>query len=408
MRRSETLPQRSQAQLYSSCLEVMPVDLEQQLPWPSYRKCFFVLKTTAVNITVLCSICRKEYSTSKTCSSNLRKHLEKKHPTALKEFDSKKRKAEHGPTVADKRHTGNSSTQTLESCLAATSRPKALSQSRLDRVFGEAERDQYFVANNITEVLDSGSNKDFSQDIHLPRHRRCAAHTLNLVASVDAKNACNNGTYREMARTVFSKLKTLCRKQSQSVQADEATKAALGRHPPVPNATRWNSLFNAMKYIDEVPKGRMDATFDALSLPRLQHEESMFIDEYCTAMYTVAKALDILQGEQYMYISVLQPTLQSLLRYQRSLPPLNYCTTLASSLQDAVKKWREKFPVPISLLSYLIACSRRGACAFVPRIVRGVLEDADLALAAAVHPKFKLSWMTVVRKAATLRLLEEE
>ncbi|KAL3172226.1 hypothetical protein MRX96_013206 [Rhipicephalus microplus] len=182
-----------------------------------------------------------------------------------------------------------------------------------------------------------------------------------------------------MARTVFSKLKTLWRKQSQPVQAAEAIKGTLGRHLSVPNATRWNSLFNAMKYVNEVLKGKMDATFDALSLPRLQHKESMFIGEYCKVMCAVAKALDILQGEQYMYKGVLQPTLQSLLRYQRSLPPLKYCILLAWSLQDAVKK---RFS--------------------------GVLEGADLALAAAVHPKFKLSWMTEARKAATLRLLEEE
>ncbi|KAL3185435.1 hypothetical protein MRX96_005459 [Rhipicephalus microplus] len=123
----------------------------------------------------------------------------------------------------------------------------------------------------------------------------------------------------------------------------------------------------------------MGATFDAFSLPRLQHEESMFIDEYCKAMNAVAKRLNILQGEQYMYMGVLQPTLQSLLRYQRSLPPLKYCTPLASSLQDAVKK---RFSA--------------------------VLEDANLALAAAVHPKLKLSWMTEVQKAVTLRLLEED
>ncbi|KAL3182654.1 hypothetical protein MRX96_034568 [Rhipicephalus microplus] len=64
---------------------------------------------------------------------------------------------------------------------------------------------------------------------------------------------------------------------------------------------------------------------------------------------------------------------------ERSLPPLEYCTPLASSLQDAVKKRFSE-----------------------------VLEDADLALAAAVHPKFKLSWMTEARKTATLRLLEKE
>lgn len=207
-------------------------------------------------------------------------------------------------------------------------------------------------------MLDSGSNNS-SHEIHLPRHRRCAAHTLNLVASVDAENACSNAKYGEMARTVFGKLRIVWRKQAQSVQAAEAIKTALGRQLPVPTATRWNSLFNAVKFINEVPKGRVDATFDALSLPRLQQEEYRFIDEYCKvyfeyfftikqcvyfislffqAMYGVAKALDILQGEQYMYMGVLQPTLHSLLRYQRSLPPLKYCKPLASALQEAVTK----------------------------------------------------------------------
>ncbi|KAL3173425.1 hypothetical protein MRX96_042090 [Rhipicephalus microplus] len=103
-------------------------------------------------------------------------------------------------------------------------------------------------------------------------------------------------------------------------------------------------------------------------------EESMSIHEYCKAMYAVAKALDILKGEQCMYMDIVQPTLQSLLRYQRSFPPFKYwyCTPFASSLQDAVKK---RFS--------------------------GVLEDADLALATAVHPKFKLSWMTEAQKAVT-------
>ncbi|XP_049271309.1 uncharacterized protein LOC125758310 [Rhipicephalus sanguineus] len=133
------------------------------------------------------------------------------------------------------------------------------------RVFGETlQHDRDFVANSIADVLDSGSNNDSSQ-IYLPQHTRCAAHTLNLVASVDAKNAGNNVAYSEMVRTVFVKLRTLWSKQALSVQAAEATKTALGRQLPVPNATRWNSLFNVVKFINEIPKGRVDATFDALS-----------------------------------------------------------------------------------------------------------------------------------------------
>lgn len=157
------------------------------------------------------------------------------------------------------------------------------------------------------------------------------------------------------------------KKQGQSVQAAEAIKAALGRQLPVPNATRWDSLFNAVKFINEVPKGRVDATFDTLSLPRLQNEESIFIEEYCKvyfyclfksircvdcvlrffqAMSAVAKALDILQGEQYMYMGVLQPTLCSLLRYERSLPPFKYCTPLSSVLQEGVtSRWAKSTSV---------------------------------------------------------------
>ncbi|XP_040068018.1 uncharacterized protein LOC120841231, partial [Ixodes scapularis] len=112
----------------------MSSDTEQPLPWPSYREYFSVLTTTATNITVLCNICSKQYSASRTSSSNLRKHLEKKHPVALKEFDSKKRKAEPGQPSNEKRHAGGGSTQTLEFCLAGTSRHKAVPQSQIDRL----------------------------------------------------------------------------------------------------------------------------------------------------------------------------------------------------------------------------------------------------------------------------------
>ncbi|KAM7287120.1 zinc finger BED domain-containing protein 4-like [Ixodes scapularis] len=207
-----------------------------------------------------------------------------------------------------------------------------------NRVFGEAtEPEEDVIQNCITEVLDTAPGACTSE-IHLPRHQRCAAHTLNLVASADAENACNQLPYGAMAKNVFAKLKCLWRKQAQSVQAAEAIKITLGRQLPVPNATRWNSLYNAVKFLNEVSKGKLDATFERLSLPKLQNEELAFIDEYCKTMYGVAKALDILQGEQYMYMGVLQPTLHSLLRYQGSLSQMQYCTPLSNALEAGVKK----------------------------------------------------------------------
>ncbi|KAH6938833.1 hypothetical protein HPB50_013318 [Hyalomma asiaticum] len=370
---------------------------------------------------------RREYSTSKTCSSNLRKHLE--------EFDSKKRKAEHRLTPREKRHAGGSSTQTRGSCLATLSQPKALPQSRIDRLIGNfvvAELQCFSVVENehfrclinamqpsatvknrkslvnqidilyreqkasliatlvkastvcCTAVCWTASNRSFlGVTVHFideqSLKRRSAApacqrlsgrHTYDVIATalhavlvgykilhkicvVIRDNGSNfvkafSVAYSEKARTVFGKLKTVWKQQSQSVQAGEAIKTALGRQLPVPNATRWNSLFAAGKFINEV-------------------------------MYAVAKALDILPGEQYMYMGVLQPTPHSLLQYQRSLPPLKYCTPLASALHEAVTNRLSE-----------------------------ALEDPELALAAAVHSKFKLSWMMEERGAETLHQLEEE
>ncbi|KAM7312520.1 uncharacterized protein ISCGN_009425 [Ixodes scapularis] len=64
-------------------------------------------------------------------------------------------------------------------------------------------------------------------------------------------------------------------------------------------------------------------------------------------MYGVAKALDILQGEQYMYMGVLQPTLHSLLRYQGSLSQMQYCTPLSNALEAGVKKRPSRDPNPL-------------------------------------------------------------
>lgn len=101
-----------------------------------------------------------------------------------------------------------------------------------------------------------------------------AAHILNLVASVDAKNAS------KMAKPVFAEFISLWRKQTQPVQASQTIKDSLGRLLFVPNATWWNSI-NSMKFINEVPKAKLDATFNALLLLKLQCEELLFVDEYC-------------------------------------------------------------------------------------------------------------------------------
>ena len=53
----------------------------------------------------------------------------------------------------------------------------------------------------------------------LPRQLKCAAHLLNLVASVDVKNAiekCNVSAYKRASHSAFTKAHTIWRKQGKT------------------------------------------------------------------------------------------------------------------------------------------------------------------------------------------------
>lgn len=121
---------------------------------------------------------------------------------------------------------------------------------------------------SITKVLNEDPAESASMDvIHLPAHRRYAAHPLNLIATVDVEKGCSDRFYCSIASAAFAKLKSISNKQAQSVLAAESIKEELGKYFPVPNTTRWNSLYDAMRFINDTPKFKIDAVCDILSLP---------------------------------------------------------------------------------------------------------------------------------------------
>ena len=52
-------------------------------------------------------------------------------------------------------------------------------------------------------------------DALLPKHMRCAAHTLNLVSTTDADKALQGNGYRSVYRSAFAKAQQLWNKQSR-------------------------------------------------------------------------------------------------------------------------------------------------------------------------------------------------
>lgn len=103
-------------------------------------------------------------------------------------------------------------------------------------VIEESENDEELRTINITDILDGDG--DDSSEIKLPQHQRCAAHTLNLIATVDIQEAEKDGTYKVNSRRVFSKCQAIFNKQNQSSQCADKIKEILGRYLITPNATR--------------------------------------------------------------------------------------------------------------------------------------------------------------------------
>ncbi|KAM7287986.1 uncharacterized protein ISCGN_031675 [Ixodes scapularis] len=212
---------------------------------------------------------------------------------------------------------------------------------------------------------------------------RCAAHTLNLVASVDAQRADHDKDYRTLSQSVFGKCQSLWTKQNQSTLAADEIHDLCGRYLVVPNATRWNSRYDAMRclqgILEEKPQ-KLEELCLRLKLPILRRLiEADFINEYCEVMKPIANALDILQADDKMYLGYLLPTITATRRRLAALSGLQYCRPLKSAITDGIEK---RFA--------------------------GAMDDTALVISAALIPRFKLQWVPEADRDRVIQLLKTE
>jgi hypothetical protein len=216
------------------------------------------------------------------------------------------------------------------------------------------------------------------ENIILPRQERCAAHTLNLVASVDGVQltSCVKDSsvtaYTRMYNSAFGKAQALWNKYSRSTLAADAAKSACGRAIVVPGDTRWNSKWDATNVLLRIQdNGKLLAVCQSMEIPAFRPAEIEFLRDWFAINRPLAVALDSLQGDKFSYYGMLLPKL-SVLMFELK----RHLATVSS--------------VMIPLVSSLIGGVER-------RFPTLNLEDPGsrtAVLAAISNPLYKLRWMS--------------
>lgn len=201
----------------------------------------------------------------------------------------------------------------------------------------EVDEDGDFVYLPITEILDIGlTEKDLNErqelenrsnsyydeedsdnelmvseesEIKLPRHRRCACHTIHLIATTDVNNI-KDQDFRKLKMSTDAKLKRIWNKQARSSVSKELIKDSFGELFVLSVKVRWNTYYDAIKRVIVLMKKKPDKfqnLFEAFKIPKLRQVELDYLDEYVRIMKPLTEALDTMQNEENRSIGCTLP-----------------------------------------------------------------------------------------------------
>lgn len=105
----------------------------------------------------------------------------------------------------------------------------------------------------------------------------------------------------------------------------------------MPCSTRWNSFYDAVARIVEIPMTDLSTISNCLELKCIGEREFQFLREYCAIMKPLTVALDILQGEENCYYGTLLPTIEVLMS---KLLEIKEGLNIATGLPDAIVQVR--------------------------------------------------------------------
>jgi hypothetical protein len=236
----------------------------------------------------------------------------------------------------------------------------------------------------VCDLLNSASSSQSNDteyehsDVYLPPHNRCAAHTLNLIATTDADTALVDKAYSRIHHGSFGKCQALWNAVHRSSKASDAVKEICPDKILIcPCPTRWNSKFDAVHRLLELAD-KLPAVCDALSIARLKPPELDFLREYDTVMQPLAATLDTLQGDINCFYGMLLPKL---------IQMRNKLISIETGSQ------RELIYAKPLISAILAGVSRRYGDLLELRTT-----SKDAIVAAVSHPQYKLRWVPPDRK----------
>lgn len=215
---------------------------------------------------------------------------------------------------------------------------------------------------------------------------RCAAHTMNLVATKDTKDIIKDDKkFSKVYNTAMNKARKLWFKQGKSPLSADKIEKHFTKRFKTPVKTRWNTWYDSVKTLLEILdslKGsnsenlktfnrvisgkpiECDVPFDAKDIE--------FFRAYVRAMEPIAIGLDIMQQEKKAYMGILLPIIIKVIK------------ELDKLLVPAVQENRGMATVKI-----LIETMKKG----MEERFETYLYQEQYMLATCFHPDFRMEWM---------------
>lgn len=196
---------------------------------------------------------------------------------------------------------------------------------------GHEEEENEVTFTNVADALYTEGDGEF----FLPPHHRCASHTMNLISTNDVEkwltaSPDTKATYR----SGIAKCTALWTKASRSTVASELVEEVSRRKLLVPTSTRWNSFFEAVTRITEIPISDLNGLCVKLGIKGFTDKEYQFLGEYTVVMKPLTVALDILQGEDNCFYGTILPTLEVLM--SKTLALKVHLSKMTAGLPDVI------------------------------------------------------------------------